>query len=487
MRTRGILAATIILLALTDGSFAQINGTSEPVETIIDTGRAEEVGKIRLGAASNTIADTITIEFGGLPVANNTATGIKISGSLVPTSVDVDNADGVITLTVPAATAGQSLDLEGIRIDVDGSSVSSVKAALKTVVNAITIGGVAGPNELTVAKSVLPGIFVSPSEDPAADSAAMFTNGSLVDASATLLVTEGFADAWQAFDLVKFGGIQKRVSTTGSSATNGTKIQLTMIGLPEGIVMTAEVGSSTSSTIDITPQDLTLTSDDPTRSFSIADSDLTEVEEIQVDFTVSTDASLPEGCEQRSQCPFVSGEVGVGVSLAPIGGSARPGFGLDLLPEGGFTALSIIASATYLHFPFIISDVGFDTLIFISNTTADPFGDFGAIPQDGTITFYFFANDSTSFSYTTSEDSPGKGLTEGVLKAGSIYEVLASELLVSAGRLRGFTGYIFAVVGAPNAHGNFVVTNSNGFTQGGPALVVSPIRGEIVPPERLGH
>jgi len=74
-----------------------------------------------------------------------------------------------------------------------------------------------------------------------------------------------------------------------------------------------------------------------------------------------------------------------------------------------------------------------------------------------------YKSDGTSKSYTTASDSPGGGLTAGVLKSGSTYAVNLSEILSKASFGTTFTGYIFVQANFTNAHGAATIyTTSNG-------------------------
>ncbi len=90
------------------------------------------------------------------------------------------------------------------------------------------------------------------------------------------------------------------------------------------------------------------------------------------------------------------------------------------------------ATKTYLLFPFVINQNGFDTAIEIANTGKDPSGSSG---QDGTIVLNF---------YGPGAPAP---ITTSSLAQGDIYSNLISSLQ------GGFQGYIIATCNFPFAHG----------------------------------
>jgi hypothetical protein len=150
--------------------------------------------------------------------------------------------------------------------------------------------------------------------------------------------------------------------------------------------------------------------------------------------------------------------------------------------KGPVTILTIVTGNTVLLVPYAVSSAGYDTGLAIANTTKDPLGLFQtAIPQSGTITFTFYPQTGASFSYTTSATSPGAGLTSGTLNAGGLYTVLLSQLVAAAGGPKDFSGYIFAVVAATNAHGQYFISDFEAFTNGALMLVIDPTARNAAP------
>jgi hypothetical protein len=153
---------------------------------------------------------------------------------------------------------------------------------------------------------------------------------------------------------------------------------------------------------------------------------------------------------------------------------------------GGF----VETRPTNLLFPFVssITQQGFDTGIVISNTSLDPFGATGLQPQAGAITFFMYTCSvagGTVRILTTGPNSPGSGLSNGLLRPGCTYTVLLSELLRAAGVTAPFSGYIIAVCDFAGAYGyaqlfqqqGAQMTSSNGYL----AVLLSSNRRQTTP------
>jgi len=151
-------------------------------------------------------------------------------------------------------------------------------------------------------------------------------------------------------------------------------------------------------------------------------------------------------------------------------GLLAPRFAVLESPAANLLLLSPSTAATVLLMPYVSTSPGWDTGVAIANTTEDPgttlLGFTGAVPQSGTITFYFFPqnNATAMFSYTTGtclNGDPGSGLVTGTgrVQAGGTYVALLSNVVACAGGTNPFAGYVIAVANFTNAHGIFTVSN----------------------------
>jgi hypothetical protein len=137
--------------------------------------------------------------------------------------------------------------------------------------------------------------------------------------------------------------------------------------------------------------------------------------------------------------------------------------------------MTIVPNTTNLLIPYVSEELGYHTGIALANTTKDPWSEDegGAIEQEGYVTVTFYPNNGGApIVYSTKTDAvKGKGLTAGMLKAGSTWTVLASELLAAKGSTAAFSGYVVIVTEFTNAHGAAYVSNFDGFTSSSPMLV----------------
>ncbi len=136
-----------------------------------------------------------------------------------------------------------------------------------------------------------------------------------------------------------------------------------------------------------------------------------------------------------------------------------------------------------LLFPFVSSQGGFDTGIAIANTSLDPgaaFG-FGATPQQGTITFFYFgvgANGAAPPGSQTSANVPaGQVLTYVLSSGGGAIGTGANGLDT---RAAGFQGYIIAQAQFQYCHAYAFVSalgggpTSPGVSEGYLGLILDP-------------
>jgi hypothetical protein len=201
--------------------------------------------------------------------------------------------------------------------------------------------------------------------------------------------------------------------------------------------------------------------------------------------------------------PLSVGNISVTATFAPVGTAFTSSGAVITTPipryaaeeVGPVTIVTVFGANTTLLIPFATTVTGanYNTGIAISNSTKDPglaaMGFASAIPQTGTLTFYFYPalpSTAASFTYTTAAGSPGSGLNAtGGVPTGSTYTVLLSQLLAAAGQPADFSGYVFVIANFTNAHCLYVVSNFTSFSQGSHALVV-PI-GRTFTPEALAQ
>jgi len=148
--------------------------------------------------------------------------------------------------------------------------------------------------------------------------------------------------------------------------------------------------------------------------------------------------------------------------------------------------VEVVKCACDLLFPYVVSHDGFDTGIAIANTSLDPGANygFGATPQQGTVTFFYFGTGAGGQVAPPSQTSgvvPAGQVLTYVLSsgAGNIGTTGANGLTGTAGTGQ-FQGYIIAQAGFQYCHGFAFISPtgggplSPGISEGYLALVLDP-------------
>jgi len=498
MKMKTLLAAAVFF-AFSAAAFAQATYTvgSTPVTQVVKSGQTEKTGDISFnhvpGSAAS-VAGTITITY-GVPITVNIATRVTVTGigdyatdpaPSVNTSASNNNA-GVLVINVPAGRAAGSIRVSGVRVAVAGTTLTVLSAALSSTGNQIT----AGQTSVEVIKSIAPGI-TSISVDPSSGIVINSVSGIPSGSPSTIRVTEGFltafgvtasADATQTIStMVKVSlsspppaGVTLTFPNTAGTAASPSG--------PGGVGNAFQIADCVTGATQGSDATFTSASTALAVCYRVVNSTNPQVlERLEIPVTAATSGS--------ATLPIPSVTINVTATLAPIG----PAFESDgsvletPIPRyaeeqvGPATLAGVVGANTTLLIPFAttVTAAGYDTGIALSNSTKDPgksaMGVSPAIPQSGTVTFYFYpqAPATAGFTYTTKAGSPGVGLdASGNLPSGSTYSVLLSQLLAGAGQPADFTGYIFVISNFTNAHCLYVATNFAGFAQGAMALVIT--------------
>jgi len=492
------LVVTMLVLAMAPKSNAQINIQlfSNGASTEINTNRTAAGAGVTVSgsllAASTLASTTLTLTYpgpltsslefpmgpGAIPAADpmriEGATGVFAAASIITVIGSTIQLGLPGFDSVPNNQSG-SFRLVGVRMDVTGLTAPlAVTAAIGSATNYF-LGG----SSATLVNALSDGIAslaVGVTSGTDLGTATLFSNGSTGDATASVVITEGFASAWRT---------STQSSGNSTALGNGVQVELTFTGIPSGVTLTLATLASTSTLTVGAPSDtgLTSTAGDNDATFTITGSSLTAVES----FGVSITAAGP-----GIGTAVVTGAITVNANLSPL---ANPlSTGLLVETAGSYPAFStkataevtvanIVATATNLLIPFVTYDGlagGFDTGIAVANTTADPFAVTagGATASSGTISVWFYPRTATgagtAFSLTTGTGvTPGVGLSAtGTLASGGTWSALLSELLTSANQSGAFTGYVFVQTQFVLAHGTSFVTNFSTFTSASPMLVV---------------
>jgi hypothetical protein len=177
---------------------------------------------------------------------------------------------------------------------------------------------------------------------------------------------------------------------------------------------------------------------------------------VVVSYVSNLSANPPVGLPVPNQVEQVA------ASFAPFYSSASARQPSATLPVPRFipsnaplNIIEVVKCACDILFPFVASTAGFDTGIAVANTSLDPgaaFG-FGATPQTGTVTFFYFGTGANGAA-------PPASQTSAVVPAGQILTYVLSSGGGSVGttangldnRANGFEGYIIAQAGFQYCH-----------------------------------
>ena len=148
--------------------------------------------------------------------------------------------------------------------------------------------------------------------------------------------------------------------------------------------------------------------------------------------------------------------------VVAFGGTATAGTSVSFMAAGHTTEQSAVFGSYLVNLP----DLGFDTAISVSNVLMSPkganvAGGYGnGYNMTGTLEIYLYQG-GEMMMIETSMDSPGTGLTDGMLGPGETYTVLLSELVDGD-----FVGYAW-IVGNFDAIAGTRTVFGPGFSQHG--------------------
>jgi len=514
MKTRTILIAAVMFLGLTAAAFAQATFSvgSIPVTAVINTGEVELTGAVTFTQQSGlSSAGSLTISYGvpitvlisgvtvTAPAGTAYSSGAGCVAGICTSTVTVNvpasnNASGIVALIVPAGqnTVGASFTVQGIRVAVANTGLTSLSASISATANAIT----AGQTNVVVISSIQAGIAsVGTSSKTlgggitAAAGSINAVTGAVVNPTATAV--EGFLNAWGAPANSTAAGVAITLSAAPSAGVSVTfPANLTAYGTANNSnwVTINSDGTARGSTYVFTSSSSSLTA--YYQETSANDTTTAMLLDILPTLSVSSSATYPLAAQTVTYT----------VSLAPIGsafnsdgsviGTPIPRYVSS--PVGPATLYTITGLTTTLLVPFAqtAAAIGYNTGFAISNSTTDPgtkaMGYTTATTQLGTITFYFYPTLPSPTgtlpavsTYTTAAGSPGTGLdSSGRVISCATYTVLLTQLLpLATPAITGdFNGYVFIITNFTNAHAFFTISNFSGFSEGGLALVIAGAR-----------
>jgi hypothetical protein len=425
------------------------------------------------------------------PIRIEGATGVF--GSITNAVLNTTNSRIEITLPAFPAPAGNtqsgSFRLVGVRIDANGKSgAQTATASLDSSANNYILT----TTSVTVINAIGNGIGSMALGARAGNinngTATIFTNRTIPDSAASIVITEGFASAFRT---------ATQSSNSGVAVSNGTQIRLTFNGVPAGVTLalTANAGDTSNSRgVALSNSSITATSTTTLVTFTGSGGGAggapsltaTDSVEIQMAITANSTAAVT-----------TPGTVSVTATLSPIStalnNDTSTALGLPTsvggyptfvqLDVGPVTVVNIVAASTTMLIPLAEKVGPFDTGISIANTNTDPFGigGGGATPSAGTVRFDFFPSTATGagtacFLQTSATARPGVGIaSDGTIPSGATYLALLSQLLPVSNCAAGdFFGYIFVTANFLNAHGQATISDFRTYSLATNVLVLTP-------------
>jgi len=398
-----------------------------------------------------------------------------------------------IEITLPAFPGGNtqsgSFRLVGVRIDANGKSgAQTATASLDSSANNYILT----TTSVTVINAIGNGIgsmaLGARGGNTSNGTATIFTNRTIPDSLASIIITEGFGSAFRT---------ATQSSNSGVAVSNGTVIRLTFNGVPNGVTLalTANAGDTSNNRgVSLSNASITATSTTTLISFTGSGGGAGGAPSLTATDSVEVQMSLTANSTAAVTTP---GTVSVTATLTPIStalnNDTSTALGLPTsvggyptfvqLDVGPVTVVNIVAASTTLLIPLIEKVGAFDTGISVANTNTDPFGvgGGGATPSAGTLRFDFFPSTATGagtacFLQTSATARPGVGIaSDGTIPSGATFLALLSQLLPVSNCAAGdFFGYVFITANFLNAHGEATISDFRTFSLATSVLVLPP-------------
>jgi hypothetical protein len=476
-----ILIAAVMFFAFSVAASAQalLQVGSTPVTTVASCGTAELTGDVVFTTATSSqpvITGTITVNY-GVPITNIAGLGITVNGgSAVGLVTNISGAltdlpAGRLVLQItPGATNITAIGVTGIRVNIAGNPTLTSLSAIVTATGNAFVGG---QTSIVVVSSIASAIASVGTGVPstALNNISSVSPASSLPGTVQVAITEGFLNAWVPNSIV---GVTFSAPPAGITLTVPATINATGGTNPAGFTFsTATGGAAAPAPITSLTAAAGLTVYYKLTTLGATSPVTSETLTVPVGVALSVGAVLPL---PQSTASVTAVDMYPKLGAFPdFAGSVIPQYSGTTCQKGPVQILAIIAANTNLLIPYATTAAGYDTGLAIANTTTDPFtGTNSAVKQNGSITFVFYPQTGTSFTYTTGATSPGEGLTAGVLNTGGLYTVLLSRLLTAASAPAAFSGYIVVTVNATNAHGQYFISDFSSFTNGALMPVLDP-------------
>lgn len=489
---KGRILVLLALCALMLGvSAAQAQVTYQITSTptfVINTGRAEVVGSVRITAINTgpTIASTIQFLYQGVSCDNDTTSGITLTtGSPAGPGTGAFSGAGVTTFSAAGAVTNTSAGCVVAVTVLGGVAVAPG--------DYIEIGGVRGRIDFlggitNVGQNVFASLNATPSNSSLFTAPSTVVVGTTavglevvsvtatstlqcVPAAATppsITVREGYNGAFVQHDIGPGAQAVPLNFRTNFGGNENTQVRLVLSGVPSGVTITwpTTVDSSlgvysdagdTGSALVIAAGQSNPTSSAITYEYVCGNQGSCDLSQetfviTPTSVTVTPTAAFGTGTIQARLFPdLITGDA-TAITSAPAATTApRPRFNDPLRPTPAAAFVTNSSCRTSLLFPWLVNIANFDSGVAIANTSLDPFTALGApatTAQSGTCTLTGWRNtDAVSVSFTS-----------GSIAAGTTFTLVLSDPANAV--FNGFAGYVIAVCNFQYAHGfAFLVEN----------------------------
>ena len=495
------LVALCVLLIGASPAFAQTDAVTYQITStptfVINTGRAEVLGAVRITAQIATaapIATTAEFLHENIGCDNDLTNGVGLSfkgtaaAAAVISSVTNTAAGCVVAVTIPGAldvAVGDYIQVEGVRgrVDLSPAGAPSIGVDLSARLNATPSGSA---------------LFTTPSIVRVATSAvglttATITNGVVLFCTGPppaplplITLQEGFNGAFVQHVVSLLGtALTNPRPATGVSATQGgsknnTQVMIQVADIPAGVTLAfpsttsgthpivgtnLSTGAASAGQLELLSSTVVGTTQTVVYEFATADQSISDIntEVFIITPVVGLPATLALGvatAQVRLWPDLVVGDA-TSVTTVPFGTAATPAdpaaprFNDPLIPTPPANFVTINPCSTNLLFPYLANVAGFDSGLAIANTSRDALAFPGLVPstieQAGTCTLHgWAAADATYSAFTTPS-----------IAAGTTFLTVLSS--ASNPAYNGFFGYIIAVCNFQYAHGFAFL--SDGFGQ----------------------
>jgi len=312
---RFVCFLVVFLPFFTSSALAQAFGVSSVPVQVISTDVVALAGKVQFTVSSGTAgAGFIVLAYGGVEISNTTSSGIAVSdtcGSGNASVSDVDQTNAKVIISIPSGcTVGETVSLDGVRLDVATSGASSVVANVSALPGA-GFGFVAGGTTITVISGVTEGLIVKADSD----TVLTYQNNVTEIPGQIFKVSEGFA------------------SSFGSSLTLGrtveTRIKIQVTGVPTDTTLTfpasvtESVTGATLTAVNSSLLTLPTASGDTTITYKFASAGTSEIKTETFEIPYRLDVAIP---------PSEPAVVSLQASLFPFDAPDIPRFLSRFLP-----------------------------------------------------------------------------------------------------------------------------------------------------------